>query len=168
MKNEASLKLRRCVMNVALVRVSVDDTEKIWAMQIKAFQNLLEKYQDFETSLANETKEKIKTKLLQEYTFFYYIYKDGDIVGAVRVIDRRDGSRKRIAPVFIMEEFRNKGIAQRAFCEIERIHGKDRWELDTIFQEKGNCYLYEKLGYNKTGEIERINDRMDIVHYIKN
>ena len=70
-------------MNVALVRVSVDDTEKIWAMQIKAFQNLLEKYQDFETSPANETKEKIKTKLLQEYTFFYYIYKDGDIVGAV-------------------------------------------------------------------------------------
>ena len=59
-------------MNVALVRVSVDDTEKIWAMQIKAFQNLLEKYQDFETSPANETKEKIKTKLLQEYTFFYY------------------------------------------------------------------------------------------------
>ena len=45
-------------MNVALVRVSVDDTEKIWAMQIKAFQNLLEKYQDFETSPANETKEK--------------------------------------------------------------------------------------------------------------
>ena len=78
------------------------------------------------------------------------------------------GLDRHVAPVFIMEEFRNKGIAQRAFCEIERIHGKDRWELDTIFQEKGNFYLYEKLGYNKTEEIERINDRMDIVHYIKN
>ena len=91
-----------------------------------------------------------------------------NIVGAIRVIDRRDGSRKRVAPVFIMEKFRNREIAQKAFCEIERIHGKDNWELDTILQEKGNCHLYEKLGYVKTGEIERINDRMDIIHYIKN
>ncbi len=67
-----------------------------------------------------------------------------------------------------MEEFRNKGIAQRAFAEIERIHGKNHWELDTIFQEKGNCSLYEKLGYKKIGELEKINDKMDIVHYVKN
>lgn len=155
-------------MNIELVRISVDDTGKLWAMQVQAFQKLLDKYQDFETNPANETKEKIKTKLLQEHTFFYYIYEGNNIVGAIRVIDRRDGSRKRVAPVFIMEKFRNRGIAQKAFCEIERIHGKDNWELDTILQEKGNCHLYEKLGYVKTGEIERINDRMDIIHYIKN
>lgn len=128
----------------------------------------MDKYQDLETNPANETKEKIKTKLLQKQTFFYYIYEGNDIVGAIRVIDKKDGSRKRVAPVFIMEKFRNKGLAQKAFGEIERIHGKDNWELDTIFQEKGNCYLYEKLGYIRIGEIDRINDRMDIVHYIKN
>ena len=155
-------------MNIELVRISVDDTGKLWAMQVQAFQKLLDKYQDFETNPANETKEKIKTKLLQEHTFFYYIYEGNNIVGAIRVIDRRDGSRKRVAPVFIMEKFRNRGIAQKTFCEIERIHGKDNWELDTILQEKGNCHLYEKLGYVKIGEIERINDRMDIIHYIKN
>ena len=155
-------------MNIELVRISVDDTGKLWAMQVQAFQKLLDKYQDFETNPANETKEKIKTKLLQEHTFFYYIYEGNNIVGAIRVIDRRDGSRKRVAPVFIMEKFRNRGIAQKTFCEIERIHGKDNWELDTILQEKGNCHLYEKLGYVKIGEIERTNDRMDIIHYIKN
>lgn len=155
-------------MNIELVRISIDDADKLWTMQIKAFQSLLEKYQDFETSPANETKEKIKTKLLQEYTFFYYIYQDGDIVGAIRVTDRKDGRRKKVAPIFVLEEFRNKGIAQKAFYEIERIHGQDNWELDTIFQEKGNCYLYEKLGYTKTGELERVNDKMDIVRYIKN
>lgn len=155
-------------MNIKLVRISVEDTEKLWKMQVQAFQKLLDKYQDFDTNPANETKEKIKTKLLQEYTFFYYIYEENNIVGAIRVIDRRDGSRKRVAPVFIMERFRNRGLAQKAFYEIERIHGKSNWELDTIFQEKGNCYLYEKLGYTKTGEIDRINDKMDIIHYIKN
>ncbi|MGP1406348.1 GNAT family N-acetyltransferase [Filifactor alocis] len=155
-------------MSIKLVRIGVNDAEKLWTMQVQAFQKLLDKYQDLETNPANETKEKIKTKLLQKQTFFYYIYEGNDIVGAIRVIDKKDGSRKRVAPVFIMEKFRNKGLAQKAFCEIERIHGKDNWELDTIFQEKGNCYLYEKLGYIRIGEIDRINDRMDIVHYIKN
>lgn len=155
-------------MSIKLVRIGVNDAEKLWTMQVQAFQKLLDKYQDLETNPANETKEKIKTKLLQKQTFFYYIYEVNDIVGAIRVIDKKDGSRKRVAPLFIMEKFRNKGLAQKAFCEIERIHGKDNWELDTIFQEKGNCYLYEKLGYIRIGEIDRINDRMDIVHYIKN
>ena len=155
-------------MSIKLVRIGVNDAEKLWTMQVQAFQKLLDKYQDLETKPANGTKEKIKTKLLQKQTFFYYIYEGNDIVGAIRVIDKKDGSRKRVAPVFIMEKFRNKGLAQKAFCEIERIHGKDNWELDTIFQEKGNCYLYEKLGYIRIGEIDRINDRMDIVHYIKN
>ncbi|MGN0250385.1 MAG: hypothetical protein ACI4EH_03335 [Oliverpabstia sp.] len=67
-----------------------------------------------------------------------------------------------------MKEFRNKGLAQRAFCEVEKIHGDDNWQLDTILQEKVNCHLYEKLGYVKTGMVKKINDRMDIVYYEKN
>ena len=51
--------------------------------------------------------------------------------------------------------------------EIEKIHGSDNWELATILQEEGNCYLYEKLGYKRSGTITKINDRMDIVGYEK-
>ena len=143
-------------MNIELVRIDTHETEKLWKMQINAFKSLLEKYQDFETNPGAETKEKIEDKLLQDYTFFYYIYVDESITGAVRV-----------APIFIIEYYRNKGIAQKAFSEVERIHGKNNWKLDTIFQEKGNCYLYEKLGYKRVGELEKINDKMDIVYYIK-
>ena len=67
-----------------------------------------------------------------------------------------------------MPEHRNKGYAQAAIKEAERIHGADNWSLDTILQEKGNLHLYEKLGYHRTGKIEKINDRMDIVYYEKN
>ena len=38
----------------------------------------------------------------------------------------------------------------------------------SILQEKGNCYLYEKMGYHRTGKIEKINEQMDIVFYEKN
>ena len=67
-----------------------------------------------------------------------------------------------------MKKLRNRGLAQKIFEEIERIHGINHWMLDTILQEEGNCYLYEKLGYKRTGKIEHINERMDIVFYEKN
>ena len=151
-----------------LVRANVSDYEKIWSLQIEAFADLLAKYQDYETSPGNEPKEYIQAKLLDEFTFFYFIYHEDEIAGAVRVVDRKDGDRKRIAPIFIMKKFRNRGLAQKTFEEIERIHGINHWKLDTILQEEGNCYLYEKLGYKRTGKIEKINERMDIVYYEKN
>ena len=151
-----------------LVRANISDCEKIWSMQIEAFADLLAKYQDYETSPGNESKERIRAKLLDEFTFFYFIYYENDIVGAVRVVDRKNGDRKRIAPIFIMKRFRNKGLAQKTFEEIEKIHGSNNWMLDTILQEEGNCYLYEKIGYRRTGKIENINERMDIVYYEKN
>ena len=41
------------------------------------------------------------------------------------------------------------------------------WELDTILQERGNCYLYEKLGFKKTEKTEIINEKMTLVFYEK-
>lgn len=151
-----------------LVRATVNDCDKLWNMQIEAFTDLLEKYKDYETSPGNESKERIKAKLLEECTYFYFILDGDNLVGAIRVVDKKDGSRKRVSPLFIMKEFRNKGLAQKAFEGIEKLHGRDNWKLDTILQEKGNCYLYEKLGYKKTGKVDNINDRMDIVYYEKN
>ena len=66
-----------------------------------------------------------------------------------------------------MKEYRNKGYAQQAIVEAEKIYGPDHWYLDTVLQEKGNLHLYEKLGYHRSGRIDRINDRMDIVYYEK-
>ncbi len=151
-----------------LVRANVNDCEKIWSLQIEAFADLLAKYQDFETSPGNESKESIQSKLMDEFTFFYFIYHEDDIAGAVRVVDRKNGNRKRIAPIFIVKKHRNRGLAQKTFEEIEKLHGSNDWMLDTILQEEGNCYLYEKLGYKRTGKIENINERMDIVYYEKN
>ncbi len=151
-----------------LVRANINDCEKIHSMQTEAFADLLHKYKDFDTSPACESIERIKEKLSQEFTYFYLIYQADNLVGAIRVVDQKNGNRKRVSPIFIMKEFRGKGLAQKAFCEIEKIHGEDNWELSTILQEKGNCHLYEKLGYKRTGETQNINNKMDIVFYIKN
>ena len=155
-------------MSITLRQAKREDLEKVWKMQIEAFAGLLEKYQDYDMSPAAEKIDKIIARFEQPWTTYFFIEAEGTDVGAIRVVDKKDGSRKRISPLWIMEEFRGKGYAQDAIRAVEDIYGENNWCLDTILQEKGNLHLYEKMGYRQTGRIEHINERMDIVFYEKN
>ncbi|WP_405357806.1 GNAT family N-acetyltransferase [Ruminococcus sp.] len=155
-------------MDIKLIVAEFKDLNTILQMQKEAFAELYEKYQDTETSPATEKYEDILFRFNQPETTYYFITADNIKVGVIRIVDCKDGvTRKRISPIFIMPEYRNKGYAQQAIKEAERFHGKQYWMLDTILQEKGNCYLYEKLGYHQTGKTEQINERMTIVFYEK-
>lgn len=155
-------------MDIKLIVAEFDDIDTILQMQKEAFAGLYAKYQDTETSPATEKYEDILFRFNQPETTYYFITTNGEKVGVIRVVDCKDGvTRKRISPIFIMPEYRNQGYAQQAITEAERIHGKKHWKLDTILQEKGNCYLYEKLGYHQTCKTEQINERMTIVFYEK-
>ncbi|MCR5281956.1 MAG: GNAT family N-acetyltransferase [Lachnospiraceae bacterium] len=153
--------------NITLRPVEKQDIETVWKMQVEAFSELLEKYQDFETSPAAEGIDSVIARFEQPWTMYYFIMAKEEKAGVIRVVDKKDGSRKRISPIWIMQEFRNKGYAQQAILEAEKMYGPDHWCLDTILQEKGNLHLYEKLGYHRTGRIDRINDRMDLVYLEK-
>lgn len=150
-----------------LKRASIHDANVIWEMQVISFQSLLDKYQDFETSPANEDVELIHRRLEQPFTYYYFIYHNNEIAGAIRIVDKHDDSPKRISPIFILPEYRNLGLAQRAIEAVEVIHGSTNWMLNTILEEKGNCYLYEKLGYERFGELNRINDNLTLINYRK-
>ena len=152
---------------IELKPVMREDIETVWKMQVEAFSELLKKYQDFETSPAAESIDKVIARFEQPWTTYYFIMSDDEKVGVIRVTDKKDGSRKRISPIWIMPKYRNKGYAQQTIREVERLYGSGHWCLDTILQEKSNLYLYEKMGYHRTGRTEKINDRMDIVFYEK-
>jgi len=155
-------------MGIQLVRASIDDAQRIWRMQVEAFAPLLETYQDVETNPASEPVDKVIMRLKQPFTYYYLIDVAGETVGAIRVVDKREaGKNKRISPLFILPEHQGKGYAQKAMLEAERLHGGEHWELDTILQEHGNCYLYEKMGYRQTGKTESINDKLTLVFYEK-
>lgn len=156
------------LLEVKLLRADMDAAKELHAMQIKSFQKLLEKYQDFDTSPANESVEKVEARLKQEFTYFYFICIGTQKAGAIRIIDKGEiGKNKRISPIFILPEFQGQGIAQEAIRLSEEIHGKENWELDTILQEPKNCYLYEKMGYRQTGKTEVVNERLTLVFYEK-
>ena len=119
-------------MGIALEKVTRDDIELVWKMQVEAFSDLLAKYQDYETNSGAEDIDKVLARFEQSWTSYFFIVADGSKAGVVRVVDKKDGSRKRISPIWIMKECRNKGLAQQAIIELEKIYGEDNWCLDTI------------------------------------
>ena len=154
-------------MDIKLVRIGLEDAKRLWELQTKAFEDLYETYQDTDTSPATEKLEKIVMRLEQDFTYFYYIVANGVTVGAIRIVDFRNDEPKRISPLFIIKEHRGKGYAQKAMLLAEELHGGSNWELETILQEKGNCYLYEKMGYYQTGKTHQINEKLTLVFYKK-
>ena len=107
-------------------------------------------------------------RLEQPSTYYYFIIANSMATGAIRIVDKHEyGVTKRISPVFVMPEYRNRGLAQKAIKLAEEKHGYSDWELETILEEKGNCYLYEKMGYSQTGEFKPINEKMTLVSYKK-
>lgn len=124
-------------MKIKLKKAKRDDAQKLVEMQIESFVPLYRKY------------------------------RDNEIVGAIRIREL-DNKRYRISPIFILPRFHGKGIAKEVFRLIEEIYYDAKvWELDTILQEVGNCHLYEKLGYRRTGREEIINEKMTIIFYEK-
>ena len=90
-------------MTVELLRANIGDAKELHAMQVKAFKELLEKYQDFNTSPANENVEKVEARLKQDFTFYYFICIGQQKVGAIRIVDKKEtGKNKRISPFFII------------------------------------------------------------------
>lgn len=152
---------------ICLVQARAEDAPVVQAMQQTAFAELLEKYQDYDMSPATESLEKIKWKITHPSSYYYFIRIGEKIVGGIRIVDTGDGSRKRISPLYIIPDYRGMGYAQAAMMEAERIHGANHWQLDTILQETGNCYLYEKMGYHQTGHQTVIKENMTIVDYEK-
>ena len=87
-------------MEMKLIKIGIDDAEKLWKMQVKAFQDLYEKYQDAETSPSTEKIDKIIMRLNQSFTYYYFIEANGRIVGAVRVVDQQEEGKKDISDFY--------------------------------------------------------------------
>ena len=152
-------------MEINLIRATEKDAKLIHQMQAESFYELYLKYRDDETNPVNESVDKIIQKLKQPDSYFYLIKFESNFAGGIRVIVKN--GRKRISPLFVLPQYRNKGIAQKAISELEHIFGKDNWELETILTEKVSRHLYEKMGYRLDGKTSVINDKLILVSYRK-
>lgn len=153
-------------MGVNLQKVTADDLKLIHKMQVESFAALLEKYQDFDGNPGAETFEKIKKRFESARGCYYFITDDDVKVGVIRIFFADDGWKK-VSPIFVLPQFRNKGYAQKAMLLTEEIYGSGHWFLDTLKEEPSLCHLYEKMGYKLSGKITKVSDIQTLVEYRK-
>ncbi|WP_249872851.1 GNAT family N-acetyltransferase [Oceanobacillus saliphilus] len=136
-------------------------------IQVKAFMPMLDRYKDFETNPANETIERVITRINNPEGGFYKILAENKLIGAICIFWKEE-VRFWISPMFILPSYQGKGIAQKAITEIEETFPQAiTWELATILEDERNCYLYEKMGYKKTGVSKKLNDSATLIFYKK-
>lgn len=153
---------------IEIKEFTAQDIDAVYAVQQAAYKPLFDKYHDSETSPYMESREKVLQKYTRAGTKGYLFLEDGMPVGAVRINSDPESKSARVSALGVLPERQGRGIAQQALLTIEKMYGDiEHWKLDTILQEKGNCHLYEKLGYRKTGKTEEINEMMTLVYYEK-
>lgn len=151
--------------SISLKKASLSDAKELFTLQKKVFQPIYDKYQDHDTSPVFQTFERFVERL--QTGDFYKIYEYGLLVGSVHVYPKSPGNM-RLQMINILEDFQGKGIAQEVMSRLEGMYPQAiKWELDTIKQEHRNCYLYEKMGYDKTGDEWKVNEQMTLIHYTK-
>lgn len=154
---------------IRFVKATKSDAELLHRLQVEAFMPLYEKYHDDDTNPAKESKDKILAKIEGKDSDFYFIYYGKEVVGAIRVrADYEKENIKCIAPLFILPQWQNKRFAQQAIKMVFELYKETKiWKLDTIKQEPGNCHLYEKLGFERDGFEQIVNEKMTLVGYCK-
>lgn len=149
-----------------IIRFNHTHIDIVFDIQRSAYFPLFKKYNDVDTNPYCESKETVLSKYSRPGTDGYLFLYNDKFVGCVRIVKK--DSFCKIAALAVLPEYQNKGIAQTALLLIEKKYPDIKtWTLDTIKQESGNCHLYEKLGYKKTGIEKTVKDGLTIIDYIK-
>ena len=151
-----------------IVEFKESDIDAVFEIQQAAYRPLYEKYHDDNSNPYMESKERVLQKYTRVGTKGYLFIKDGVPVGAVRINLYPESKSGRVSALAVHPQHQGQGIAQEALLKIEKMHNDvERWFLDTILQEAGNCHLYEKLGYKRTDKIEEVNEKMTLAFFEK-
>lgn len=99
-------------MNVELIQAVESDARVIHAMQVQAFQPLLDAYRDHDTNSAAESADRVVARILDPNGAYYKIVSDGELVGAIRIVVRNESHW--ISPLFIAPLHQGRGYARAA------------------------------------------------------
>lgn len=153
-----------------LEEVRDEEIPLLHGMQVESFLPLYEKYRDA-CSPAIEPIEKLRARAAAAGRKYYFIVKDGARVGAINIGSRQspEGDLEfRISPLFVLPRYQRQGIGYAAIRKAFALHPKAPcWRLETILQEPGNCRLYERCGFVRTGDEQVINDKMTLISYVR-
>jgi predicted acetyltransferase len=153
---------------ITLSRVTISDAQSFLDLQVKSFAAALEKYQDYETSPANETVERIIEKIQQPHSHLYFIICDGVAVGGIRIIWTPEDLSCRVSPIFILPQHQGKGMGHMVMKAVEKLYPEAKlWMHSTILEEAGLCKFYEELGHTRVWTSAAQSGKLTLAYYEK-
>ena len=153
-------------MNIKLEKSIPGDAPKLVEMQQICFAPHLKRYEDYETSPANATIDRILWRI--ENNNCYNIICNDICVGAINIRKLDDAGTYHLHIMNILPEYQGKGIGQTAIRLVEELFPDAKiWRLETLEDMPENRHVYEKAGYRFTGETRVINEKLTLVFYEK-
>lgn len=107
-------------MQVELKLAKQTEAAEILTLQKIAFRDMLQRYQDYDTSPANQTLEQMQQRCSQKDRKYYFIDVNDIHVGVLSVTDRKGGSLKRLSPIFVLPQFRVMDMLRKQFARLKR------------------------------------------------
>ncbi|MGL6175169.1 MAG: GNAT family N-acetyltransferase [Cellulosilyticaceae bacterium] len=130
-----------------------------------AYLPLLNKYHDEQQNPANKSLERIIENITNADA--YLLKKENDYIGYIK-INKRGPSEYSVSDLCVKCDCQGNGYGQFFLNGVEKLYNHaTKWSLITIFEEKKDCHLYEKLGYIQQGIISEVTPNMHFVLYIK-
>ena len=136
--------------NIEIIRAEISEAEMLKDISINAFEENYEKYGHYPPGI--ESLEWHRDKIKNE--IYYKILYDRECVGGVH-LSLHPSNAIKIEFIFLKPEHQGKKIGAEVMARIEEEH-KDisKWFLLTPYKDFRNHHFYEKLGYQKVGEIK--------------
>ncbi|SFC51819.1 Acetyltransferase (GNAT) domain-containing protein [Bacillus sp. OV322] len=151
-------------MDLQLRRTKMGEAGVLLNIQKEAFRDDLQKYRDYSTSPAAETRRMLAHRI--RFSNHYTIIADGRIAGGVDIM-KITKHHYRLFRIFLDTAFQNQGLGAKVIALAERNFPEaEMWSLNTPQDNFRNRYFYEKLGYKVVGA-SKINDSLSLLEYEK-
>ncbi len=136
-------------MIVRLQPARAEDAVRLTEMQARAFMPQVLLRGGFETSPAAETPDRMLERITSAKSHSFIIVADDMYAGMIRIKELNDGACK-ISPIFVLPEFQNQGIGQKAMSLAEELFPSARlWTLFCVREEKKTCISMKNWDFGK-------------------
>lgn len=151
-------------MEIKIQRTNINEAEVLLDIQREAFKEDLEKYQDYDTSPATESIEKLIRKI--NNSFHYTVFLDNTIIGGIEV-RKLSETQFYLNRIYLSPTYHNQGIGTKLMKFVENEFSQAlEWTLSTPYMNYRNHYFYENFGYKKISE-HTITEKLILFDYIK-
>ncbi|WP_144449108.1 GNAT family N-acetyltransferase [Halalkalibacter nanhaiisediminis] len=151
-------------MDIRIQRTTKGEVSELLKIQKEVFQADLQRYKDYESSPATESHDSFIQRINE--SFHYTIFIEGELAGGINIW-KITSTHMGLFRIFLKEHFQNRGYGSEIMRLVEhQFPEAQKWSLNTPKDNVRNRYFYERIGYQKIGELQ-VNDKLILIEYEK-